>query len=170
MHAWITMGPGHIAGRAILLVEDEPLIALDVTDSLQRAGGTVLAARTLQDGLSLAEHSQLAVAIVVDLSLGSDDATASCERLAEREIPFMFYSGLTREFPEWPQAPFVSKPVFGKVNRLGSFGPARQPSAATKRGNRARWSIARRPSMNAFELISNAVHGCESRVTSREPA
>jgi DNA-binding response OmpR family regulator len=74
-------GPEHLTGRAILVIEDEPLIALDIADCLQQAGANVFTASTLRDGIRLAEHSDLAAAIV-DFSLGSDDATPLCERLS----------------------------------------------------------------------------------------
>jgi DNA-binding response OmpR family regulator len=105
------MAPGQLTGRAVLLVEDEPLIALDITTGLQHAGAIVLAARTLDHGMRLAEHRKLSAAIL-DFALSGADVAALCKRLDERRIPFMFYSGRARdEFNEWPDAPVVSKPA-----------------------------------------------------------
>jgi CheY-like chemotaxis protein len=46
-----------LQGRWILVVEDQPLVALDIADCLTKAGAAVLTAATLQEGLPLAEHS-----------------------------------------------------------------------------------------------------------------
>jgi DNA-binding response OmpR family regulator len=55
--------------RWILVVEDQTLVALDIADSLTKAGASVLTAATLQEGLRLAEHPHLSAAIL-DLALG----------------------------------------------------------------------------------------------------
>jgi DNA-binding response OmpR family regulator len=81
-------------GRWILVVEDEPLVALHIADILTRAGASVLPAATLKDGLRLAEHPQLSAAIL-DLALGEHDSAPLCTRLTERSIPFVIYSGYT---------------------------------------------------------------------------
>jgi DNA-binding response OmpR family regulator len=136
------MEPGQLAGRTVLLVEDEPLIALEITESLRSACATVTAARTLQEGLRLAEQPHLTAAIL-DFALGTDDATALCERLTEREIPFMFYSGRTPEFNEWRDVPFVSKPAAGEtiVATLADLLiRAQRPHKAEPR-----WLLTRRP-------------------------
>ena len=44
--------------RWILVVDDQPLVALDIADSLTKAGATT----TLQEGLRLAEHPRLSAA------------------------------------------------------------------------------------------------------------
>src|SRR5262245_2064071 len=79
-------------GRCILVVEDQPLLALEITDSLKKAGAYVLTAATLQDGLRLAEHPQLSAAIL-DFALGQQDCDPLCVRLSERRIPFVIYTG-----------------------------------------------------------------------------
>jgi DNA-binding response OmpR family regulator len=86
------MTSGFLAGRTILLVEDEPLIALDICDCLQGAGASVLSAHTLSAGLRLASHPEVSVA-VVDFRLGDGDGTAICDRLKDRGVPFVLYSG-----------------------------------------------------------------------------
>jgi DNA-binding response OmpR family regulator len=78
--------------RWILVVEDQPLVALDIADSLTKAGASVLRGATLQEGLPLAEHPQLSAAIL-DFGLGAADAAPLCARLTERGIPFVIYTG-----------------------------------------------------------------------------
>ena len=81
-----------LKGRWILVVEDQPLVALDIADSLAKAGATVLSAATLQEGLPLAEHPQLSAAIL-DFGLRDGDSGVLCARLTERGIPFIVYTG-----------------------------------------------------------------------------
>lgn len=81
-----------LRGRSILVVEDEPLIALDIVDCFRQAGASVYSAHNVRDGLRLAGHPDLAAA-VVDFGLRDGDGTTLCERLAERSIPFVIHSG-----------------------------------------------------------------------------
>ena len=84
-----------LAGRSILIVEDEPLIALGIVQAFEVAGAEVKAARTLAEAKSLVEQDPLSAA-VLDFGLGDDDADALCERLAARSIPFVLHSGYGR--------------------------------------------------------------------------
>jgi CheY-like chemotaxis protein len=81
-----------LSGRSILIVEDEPLIAMDVAETFKAAGANVLIAATLPDGLRLAEHPALSAAIL-DIALGEQDSAALCARLTQRGVPFIVYSG-----------------------------------------------------------------------------
>jgi DNA-binding response OmpR family regulator len=69
-----------LAGRSILIVEDEPLIALDMEIALRRVGAKVLSTAYLWVGLHFAEHPGLSAA-VLDLRLGLDD----CSNLSAAE-------------------------------------------------------------------------------------
>jgi CheY-like chemotaxis protein len=81
-----------LQGRTILVVEDQSLVALDIADSLTKAGASVQRAATLQEGLPLAEHPQLSAAIL-DFVLRDGDSGVLCARLTERGIPFVVYTG-----------------------------------------------------------------------------
>jgi CheY-like chemotaxis protein len=101
-----------LSGRSILVVEDEPLIALDLRQSLESAGAYVFAATQLPYALQLAGHPDLSAA-VVDYRLGEGDSTAICSLLEQRGIPFVFYSGYDDMRKIWPDAVRVSKPTDG---------------------------------------------------------
>jgi DNA-binding response OmpR family regulator len=73
--------------KLVLLVEDEPLIALDVERDLRTAGAASLRRRT-DAALYMTEHPDLSGA-VVDLRLGGDSAMPICRRLANRKLPFV---------------------------------------------------------------------------------
>ena len=83
---------GSLVGYTVLVVEDEPLIALDIVEGFRAAGASVFAAHNLQDGLRLSGHPDLGAA-VVDFGLGDREGTALCERLKELGVPFVLHSG-----------------------------------------------------------------------------
>ena len=60
--------------KLVLLVEDEPLIALDIEHRLRSEGVRVITAGHLDAALYMAEHPDLSGA-VVDLCLGEESAT-----------------------------------------------------------------------------------------------
>jgi hypothetical protein len=100
-----------LAERCILLVEDEPLISLDITTRLQEAGAKVLCASYLEKALGLAECPDIAAG-VLDFDLGKADSTLVCWKLVSRQIPFLFHSGrLYSAFQKWPHAPVLLKPT-----------------------------------------------------------
>ena len=85
-----------LTGRSILIVEDEPLIAIDVQIVFEAAGAKTTLARTLKAALVAAEAADLSAAIL-DHALGDGNSAQLCERLKERDIPFLIYSGF-KEF------------------------------------------------------------------------
>ena len=105
-----------LAGHPILVVENDPIIALSIADCLQDAGALVLTASNTNDALPIVENSQISAA-VLDLDLGGGDSTSVCRRLTDRSIPFLFYSGYDDAFvsDKWPNATVVGKPASEKV-------------------------------------------------------
>ena len=101
-----------LAGRVILLVEDEPLIALEMDKALRVAGAKVVSAGFLESGLCSTEHPQLSAA-VVDLHLGDGNGTALCRRLRQRGVPFVVHTGYPRMVTErdWSGATVICKPA-----------------------------------------------------------
>jgi DNA-binding response OmpR family regulator len=81
-----------LTGRLILIAEDEPLIALDITQAFEAAGARVIRARTLKGALLGVEDPALSAAIL-DHALSDGDSSTVCERMKERNIPFVTYSG-----------------------------------------------------------------------------
>src|SRR5262245_54451629 len=81
-----------LTGQIILVVEDEPLIALDIAECLQADGASVKTAHSLADGLRLAQFPDLSAAIL-DFGFIDGEGTELCERLKVRGVPFVMYSG-----------------------------------------------------------------------------
>ena len=92
-------------GLTFLVVEDEPLIAMDISTTLEHEGAKVTTTTTLKHATLLVEHDGLAGAIV-DHSLGDGDTAVLRSRLKERGIPFLVYSGF-----EVAGDPYLSKPA-----------------------------------------------------------
>ena len=101
-----------LQGQHVLVIEDEPLIALDLEQALTSAGADVGIAHTAASAIRAAESPAFTAAIV-DLRLHGQSVREAVERLAARDLPFLFYSGHT-ETPtaaSWPSVPFLIKPL-----------------------------------------------------------
>ena len=85
------MSKDALGGHTILVVEDEPLIALDIARILRAAGANVLSAGFAEFGLCASEHPDLSAA-VIDLHLGDGSGKAICNRLRKRDVPFVIYT------------------------------------------------------------------------------
>lgn len=99
-----------LAGRLILIAEDEPLIALDITLAFEDEGAWVMRARTLREALLGVENPDLSVAIL-DHALSDGDCSTVCARMKERNIPFITYSGYDNLGMIWRDAVHVRKPA-----------------------------------------------------------
>jgi DNA-binding response OmpR family regulator len=98
------------AGRCILVVEDQPLIVLDIGNALRKAGASLLTAANLQEGLRLAEHPQLSAAIL-DFGLGAQDSAPLCVLLSQRRVPYVIYTGYDEVPVECRNGVIVQKPA-----------------------------------------------------------
>jgi two-component system, response regulator PdtaR len=103
---------GCLAERLILVVEDEPLIALDVQMALCEAGATVVAASYVETALFSTEHPDLSAA-VVDIRLGDGSGTTVCHRLRHLGVPFLMHTAYPpADFATyWPDVPIIKKPA-----------------------------------------------------------
>jgi DNA-binding response OmpR family regulator len=99
-----------LAGRLILICEDEPLIALDIANAFTKAGARVVTARSLREALVAADDGALSAA-VLDHVLQDGDSSELCERLKERNIPFVLYSGFSKVDGACSDAEHVIKPA-----------------------------------------------------------
>lgn len=78
-----------------LIVEDEPLVLLDLEDTLTQLGYDVVdKARDLVQGLILAQDRDLDVA-VLDVNLAGLSSAKIADILLERGVPFLLISGYT---------------------------------------------------------------------------
>ncbi len=103
-----------MAGKRILLVEDEPLIAMHVEDVLTGLGCAVVgtASNTAQAMAILGVHP-IDVA-VLDINLGSNETSYPiADALEERAVPFVLLSGYSRagQRAKDRDRPWLQKPV-----------------------------------------------------------
>jgi DNA-binding response OmpR family regulator len=84
-----------LVGHVILVIEDEPLIAIDIQQTFEDAGARVILAPTVAAALVAIQEPDLSAAIV-DHALGDGDSSEICDRLKQLNVPFVTYSG----FPE----------------------------------------------------------------------
>jgi DNA-binding response OmpR family regulator len=105
---------GSLTGLSILIVEDEPIIVMDITQALEASGAEVTTTNTLRHALLLVEHDGLSAAIL-DHALGDGNSSLLCARLKERGVPFLIYSGFEQIEGACKGAPHISKPVSNKV-------------------------------------------------------
>jgi CheY-like chemotaxis protein len=103
--------PGYLSGKIILVVEDEPLVALHIADCFKDAGAVVIIARTLKEAMQKVETENLSAA-VIDHALRDGLTTSDvCERLNELNIPFVVYSGFSEIKGECAKGELVTKPA-----------------------------------------------------------
>lgn len=82
-----------LSGKRILVVEDEVLIAVMVTDMLAGLGATVVGpATTIEAGLSLA-GSETFDAAVLDINVRGERIDPIADLLVARGIPMLFATG-----------------------------------------------------------------------------
>ena len=109
------------ASRSILIVEDEPLIAMMLEDFLDSLGHRVIgSAETIQDALSFVDEGGFDVAII-DVHLKGEHVWPVADRLTERGIPFILATG---GHISPPPAEHADAPVLAKPYTLDAVEPA----------------------------------------------
>jgi DNA-binding response OmpR family regulator len=101
---------GSLTGRLILVAEDEPLIAHEIKLAFEEEGAWVIRAHTLNEALRGVENPALSAAIL-DHALSDGDTTKVCERMKERNIPFVTFSGYDDLVGIYREGPHVKKPA-----------------------------------------------------------
>jgi DNA-binding NtrC family response regulator len=102
-----------LQGHHVLVIEDEPLISLDLEAALVQAGAeSVSLAATVEAALAGVIAPGITTA-VVDLRLNGKSVRDAVQVLIDRDLPFIFYSGLeaTPTAASWPRVPLLFKPL-----------------------------------------------------------
>ena len=102
-----------LRGLRILLVEDDPLIRLDLEASLSELGAVVTAAADVRKALTAIETSTLDFA-VLDFELGAETSEPIAQAVQARKIPFLYLSGYSeydQRFTRWPDIRVLAKPL-----------------------------------------------------------
>jgi DNA-binding response OmpR family regulator len=110
--------PGHgkprvrPAGRRVLIVEDEAVIAGLIETILSEAGYSIVGpVATLERALATTERERFDAALL-DVRINGHDAYAVADVLMTRGIPFIFVSGFTQKQmpPGYRHCAYVAKP------------------------------------------------------------
>jgi DNA-binding response OmpR family regulator len=86
------MNSTSLAGRSILVCEDEPLIALSIADAFTGVGARVVTARSFASAL-IAVENEAPSAVILDHAGSDGDSSQLCKRLRQRNIPYVLHSG-----------------------------------------------------------------------------
>jgi CheY-like chemotaxis protein len=88
--------PNALIKPRILIVEDEPFIALTLEDMLDELGFVVVGSVShIAEALNLIAHEQIDGALL-DVNLGTQKIDPVADLLAERACPFVFTTGYGR--------------------------------------------------------------------------
>ena len=113
------LAPHHchaLLGAKVLIVEDEPLIAMLMEDWLESVGARVLGpAGSVSEALQLIDHALLdggISAAILDINLGGEAALPVADYLAAVGVPFIFATGYEADCPRGRHSavPVVTKP------------------------------------------------------------
>ena len=89
--------PGKLAGQRFLVVEDEPLVALDMAAGLEEAGAAVVASTgSAKEALDIIENKAMDAALL-DGNLHGQPVDDIAAALTRRKVPFLFVTGYGRE-------------------------------------------------------------------------
>lgn len=104
--------PAMLAGRRILIVEDEALVAMLIEDIVEELGGAVAGpAAKVAQALAVLEAGEVDAALL-DVNLGGEWSYPVAEALAARGIPYVFITGYGQNglSPEYRDHPVLQKP------------------------------------------------------------
>lgn len=83
-----------LGGRNVLVVEDEYLMAMSLSDELQEAGAKVVGpAASVAKAMRLVDAADAIDFALLDLNLGGESAFPLADVLAARGVPFVFLTG-----------------------------------------------------------------------------
>ena len=106
------MGALLLSGLRVLVVEDQPIIALNIAEAITRAGGSVVGpAYGVSRALSLISSTKIDVA-VLDYRLETETALPIAEVLLAAGMPFLFHTSSPDVAKQaYPRAPILDKPA-----------------------------------------------------------
>jgi CheY-like chemotaxis protein len=102
-----------LSGKAVLIVEDNFLVAEDLRSAVEQAGGTIIGpVADASRALEVAKKEQIDVALL-DVGLRDQSSSAVARALAFRLIPFILITGYVRDAlpPDMENALYLAKPV-----------------------------------------------------------
>lgn len=103
-----------LRGHRILVVEDDPFIALDLEMELQAAGAIVIGpVGHIQAGLDLIANEPVISAAILDINIRGQFVFPVADILHQKDVPFVFATG---ESPDMLPDKFANITVYPKPN------------------------------------------------------
>jgi CheY-like chemotaxis protein len=103
-----------LSGRRLLIVEDDPFLAMELHDLLASGGAVILGpVATVKTALGMLDDTRPHAALL-DLNLRGQRSTPVAEAMLSASIPFILVTGYSRnqiDEPALREIPIVSKPV-----------------------------------------------------------
>lgn len=119
---------------AILLLEDEPIILMDLEYAVEDCGMRAICATSVAEALALLATAQNLIAAVLDVSLARGQTCVPVARELERlGVPFLLHSGDLNRDDETVQrlgVRHISKPANADHVIAAAIGLAGEPAAA----------------------------------------
>ncbi|WP_395666853.1 response regulator [Methylocella sp.] len=115
-------GPAQGSGRRILIVEDEPFVAVSLQDALNELGFDVVACvADVRTAIEAVARERLDVALL-DVKLGAERVDAVADLLARRGCPFVFTTGFDeRDIPPGHEGRTVLRKPFGSAQLVSAL-------------------------------------------------
>ena len=110
--------------RAVLMVEDQLVITLDLERAIMNGGGFPVGPATTVSGALRLLNVERVNGAILDVDLRGEDVTPVVEALLDRGIPFVFHTGVglpPELYQRCPGTPIHTKPVAAEV-LIGSLG------------------------------------------------
>lgn len=98
----------------ILLMEDEPLISLDLCDTLVAAGYHVMGPANTATGALFLLKQRTPQAAIVDVLVKDGASTEVVQQLRRLKVPFLIHSGCAQDDPsaaDCKDVPWLTKPA-----------------------------------------------------------
>jgi CheY-like chemotaxis protein len=115
------MDGSRFLGRSVLIVEDDFIVADDLSETLAEAGARVVGpAATVGEALALVDGGEDIDGALIDLNLCGEFAYPVAEALSRRSIPFVFVTGYDAGDidPRFAAAPRCEKPF--RLDRIAA--------------------------------------------------
>jgi two-component sensor histidine kinase/CheY-like chemotaxis protein len=126
--------PASIEAKVFAVIEDEPLIAMNIAMLLEQAGAQVAGpAATVSDALDLIAKNELDGALL-DANLRGQPAGEIAAALTRKAIPFVFVTGYGREVlpRSFARAPMLKKPFTEEQLLAAAASLLEQPRAVLR--------------------------------------
>ena len=82
----------HKATKIVLLVEDDPFIAMDASDTIEESGLSCIVAHDCRSALRSVENQQPGC-VLLDFDLGRENSAPIAVALEKSGVPYCFISG-----------------------------------------------------------------------------